>query len=156
LKNNQYSKSLPYLQKVAKNNSNNATTAYILGLLYILLDNYDEAVISLEHSIKIDPLYIDSYILLGEIYYNRQDFAKASVIYEKLAELKKDDSNIYCWWGISLLKMGKTDSAMPLFNKAIEIDSTNIEAYYCIGYTYLENGRADEAYKIFRYVEKMK
>jgi tetratricopeptide (TPR) repeat protein len=65
---------------------------------------------------------------------------EAAGLSESVAELNPDNTKIYTWWGISLVKDGQHDEAIKKFVRAIELDASNNKAYLYWGLTLAMTG----------------
>ncbi len=63
--------------------------AYTLAFFLRQKGNVDEAIQVLRQVIQHEPLYLDAYMLLGEIYEGRSDFSSAVVIYRDALKLEQ-------------------------------------------------------------------
>ena len=69
----------------------------------------------------------------------------AAGLSESVAKLNPDNTKIFTWWGISLVKDRQHDEAIKKFVKAIELDATNYKAYLYWGLTLAMTGNHLEA-----------
>ncbi len=89
---------------------------------------YDAALEDFAALLRKDPRKSDYYRYRADIYYHRQDWAKAGVEYEKMIQIKPSDSFANYRMGMYLLKMRKAKEALPYFDAAIESKPTYKEA----------------------------
>ncbi|KAL2789997.1 tetratricopeptide repeat protein 6 isoform 1 [Daubentonia madagascariensis] len=89
------------------------TLAYInIGLIYLLhLDNYTEAIWQFSEAIRIDPLYIQSYICRAEAYQKMHRLKKAVSELSRAIHLQPDGIQLYIIRGQYLLMMKCYDLA---------------------------------------------
>ncbi|XP_014647570.1 PREDICTED: tetratricopeptide repeat protein 6 [Ceratotherium simum simum] len=87
--------------------------AYInIGLIHLLqLDNYIEAIWHFSEAIKLDPLYIQSYICRAETYYKLHKLKKAVRELSRAIHLQPDGIQLYIIRGQYLLMMKCYDLA---------------------------------------------
>gem|GEM_PF-5029818 len=75
------------LQNILRENSNNVTAAFLLGMAYMNLNNYDEAIYWLKYVISIDNKYIMAYYVLALIYEAKKDYRTSKYYWEKVKSL---------------------------------------------------------------------
>jgi tetratricopeptide (TPR) repeat protein len=131
------------------------------------LKKYPEAIAAYMELFKIrkKPLSKD-YYLLGQAYYNTNQFEKADTIFQKFAELQPKITAGYLWVGRTNANLdpdAKGDVAKIAYEKVIEIASSNpetngnkkelIEAYNYMGSYY--GGHRDNLGQVKIYMEKI-
>uniref|UniRef100_A0A8C2LFU4 Tetratricopeptide repeat domain 6 n=1 Tax=Cricetulus griseus TaxID=10029 RepID=A0A8C2LFU4_CRIGR len=106
-----------------------ATLAYInIGLIYLLhLDNYTEAFTRFSEAIRIDPLYIQSYICRAETYYKQHKFKRAVCELSRAIHLHPDEIQLYIMRGQYLLMMKCYDLAKLTIHQMAEMNKGLIE-----------------------------
>ncbi len=70
---------------------------------------------------------------------------EAAEMSESIAMLNPDNTKVYAWWGISLVKDGQHSEAIKKFVRAIELDTSNYKAYLYWGLTLAMTGKHSEA-----------
>src|SRR5215203_5803003 len=60
---------------------------YAKGAAYVVLKNYDSALVNFDEAIKQDPQKIIAYIRRGRLYFRRGDFARALTDFDKAIQL---------------------------------------------------------------------
>lgn len=96
----------------------------------------------------------DSYncMNMGNVYYNKEDYAPAMVLYERACEyntFKTQDELYDCMYmcGKAIANMGKSDDAeILLWNKMIDLNPNRSEGYLMASRYYLWRNRFSEAY----------
>jgi Flp pilus assembly protein TadD len=71
---------------------------------------------------------------------------------EGASTLNPNQSKIYTWWGISLVKSGKREDAKEKFVKAVSLDSNNSKTYLYWGLTLAMDGNLEDAIKKYEKV----
>ncbi len=98
------------------------------------------------HTFKVDPIKeIKELNALGQ-------FTAAVKYAEGAATLNPNQSRIYTWWGISLVKSGKRGEAKEKFVKAISLDSNNSKTYLYWGLTLAMDGNLEAAIEKYKKV----
>ncbi|XP_059135977.1 tetratricopeptide repeat protein 6 isoform X2 [Peromyscus eremicus] len=106
-----------------------ATVAYInIGLIYLLyLDNYTEAFLRFTEAIKVDPLFIQSYICRAEAYHKLHKLKKAVCELSRAIHLQPDGIQLYIIRGQYLLMMKCHDLAKLTIYQVAEMNKGLIE-----------------------------
>nr|KAF6488202.1 tetratricopeptide repeat domain 6 [Rousettus aegyptiacus] len=103
--------------------------AYInIGLIYLLhLDNYIEATWHFSEAIRLDPLYIRSYICRAETYNKLHELKKAVRELSYAIHLQPDGIQLYIMRGQYLLRMKCYDLAKFTIYQVAEMNKGHIE-----------------------------
>uniref|UniRef100_A0A8C5KL03 Tetratricopeptide repeat domain 6 n=1 Tax=Jaculus jaculus TaxID=51337 RepID=A0A8C5KL03_JACJA len=103
--------------------------AYInIGLIYLLyLDNYTEAFWKFSDAIKIDPLYIQSYICRAETYHKMHSLKRAVNELSRAIHLQPDGLQLYIIRGQYLLSMKSYELAKFTIYQIAEMNKGLIE-----------------------------
>ncbi|XP_063118718.1 tetratricopeptide repeat protein 6 isoform X4 [Rattus norvegicus] len=106
-----------------------ATLAYInIGLIYLQhLDNYTEAFWWFTEAIRVDPLYIQSYICRAETYSKLHKLKKAVTELSRAIHLQPDAIHLYIIRGQYLLMMKSYDLAKLTIFQVAEMNKGVIE-----------------------------
>jgi len=128
-------------ENALKGNEPTLEIAHAYGLLCCDMGRVDNAI---EIFSKMDPNYKDSMALLGECYYIKHDYKKASEVLS--VAYKKDPSNpaIVYNYAMALLNSGKHADALPLFDKCNNPDVFPFAALHMAKCTW-ELGKKKEA-----------
>uniref|UniRef100_A0A8C0WG14 UDP-N-acetylglucosamine--peptide N-acetylglucosaminyltransferase SPINDLY n=1 Tax=Castor canadensis TaxID=51338 RepID=A0A8C0WG14_CASCN len=99
-----------------------------IGLIYLLhLDNYTEAIWHFSEAIKIDPLYIQSYICKAESYHKLHKLKRAVSELSRAIHLHPDEIELYIIRGQYLLMMRCFDLAKFTIYQISEMNKGLIE-----------------------------
>ncbi|XP_029340827.1 tetratricopeptide repeat protein 6 isoform X2 [Mus caroli] len=107
----------------------NATLAYInIGIIYLEhLDNYTEAFWWFTEAIKVDPLYLQSYICRAETYSKLHKLKRAVIELTRAIHLQPDAIHLYIMRGQFLLMMKSYDLAKFTIYQVAEMNKGVIE-----------------------------
>jgi tetratricopeptide (TPR) repeat protein len=102
----------------------------------------------LEKMVEQTPNQAHLYIHLGALNSGLKNYAKAVEAFEKAEPLMDDleDKNVellsfyYFWYGAACERQGLFDRAVKCFEKSIELDENNPEAYNYLAYMWAEKG----------------
>ena len=100
-----------------------------------------------ESAIQVDPNYVDAYVNIGTLYYDRKKFEKAQRYYRQAIARDPHHAKAYFNLGNVLDELGCTDKAIELYEKAIEVDSTFSDAYFNLATACEKLGTQDKAIK---------
>ncbi len=135
--------------KTQKLNPKLAESYVELGEIYHTSERLDDAEKQYNSAIGLSPSLITSYYNLGGLNVMKQDFKRAAKFYEKCIEINPRFPAAYMMLGVLKFKVKKNDNAsIPLFDKALEVDSTYSNTYLWRGLAHLnlnqtEKGLAD-------------
>jgi tetratricopeptide (TPR) repeat protein len=122
-------------------------------ILEELLDLYDKdrntkgVVLTLKRLLKINPKNIDIRIRLAEQFEKHKDLKAAAEQYESLKQYVGEDQAlaVYTRLGYLYSEMGRMESAVSAYTKAIELDSKDADLYYSVSYLYERSGDVGKA-----------
>jgi len=88
--------------------------------------------------------------LRGVIYYQREQFAKATEAFAKATDQDANDRESMEMQGVSLFRLGRAAEALPLLEKAHSaVERANIDPQYVLGLCYADLQRYDAARHAF-------
>lgn len=121
------------------------------GKLLKRQEKYEEAAKELSEAIKITPLDINSYILLGQVYQDAGDYQKSIEVLEKASEKDSTNIDVYLNLDYSYRAVKDYQKAITLLNKALEKFSQTesnkkiAEVYDNLGQDYFYQGDLEKA-----------
>lgn len=101
----------PLLKKYPKDN-------YLHLMIMFLIHKQESAIAIGENVIKRNPKFATAHNLLGYEYIEKKDMAKAQYHFDKYISLRPDLANAYDSKGDFLMRVGKTEEAIQLYEKA--------------------------------------
>jgi tetratricopeptide (TPR) repeat protein len=126
-----------------------------LGKAYLRLNDLNNAVPAMEQASKINPTDLDNLRNLGTAYLQLQRLTEAEKAFKAI--LVQDDRYAAAYNGLGLVAVqhGDGDTARPNFEKAIELDSEQVEPLLNLGVLYQKTGNREEALRyLTMFVEK--
>jgi tetratricopeptide (TPR) repeat protein len=72
-------------------------------------------------------------------------YEEAAKLAQSLSEKNPENSSLYTWWGISLVKSGLKSAAIEKFVMSTQLDATNSQAFLYWGLTLAMDGHYQEA-----------
>jgi len=94
------------------------------------LDQPEEALSCYLRSLEISPEQLDTFVAIGNLYLDEDDYAQALQYYEKARALDKDADGIPLLFAITYFKMGKKEEALHFFMDAIVKDEESKELFF--------------------------
>src|SRR5580692_7794668 len=122
----------------------------IVGLDYVLLDDYADAIKWLEKAVALDgPNNMDAWYYLGRAYYTKSRLIEARNAFLKVLDLDPRDAKAENNLGLIFESSGQPNAAIEAYRKAIAWQEQNLHAseqpYVNLGNLLMEQGRAAEA-----------
>ena len=81
-----------------------------------------KSILALEKEAAADPNNVDTWIRLGNLYFDTDNFENAIRTYEKALSLKPDNANVQTDLGVMYRRNGQPKKAVEAFDRAIKID----------------------------------
>ena len=133
------------LQKAVALYPNDERAHFMLGAYYFGQQDYKDAINEYEKSIHISDRFAPAYNILGYAYRQIEKYQEAEKTFRKYTELIPNDPNPYDSYAELLLKIGRFNESVSIYQKALAIDPTftSSEVGLCMNYLYM--GKADDA-----------
>ena len=122
----------------------------ILGAVYLLQGNRDEAAAACRKAIKLNPKFSDAHLNLGNVMISKALIDDAIVSYRQA--VSTNPRNVAGWnnLGNALLQRGKTAEAGYACRQALNIDPKFANAWNCLGNVLKDIARVAEAVEAYR------
>jgi tetratricopeptide (TPR) repeat protein len=173
----EYDEAIEYFKKAIELDSQGVSAYNNLGNAYYNKKEYDRAIDYFKKAIELDPKNKYAYTLLGYVYSDKDQYDKAIECYKKLIEICPKSAWIYSDLGHAYSKLGNKvkakeyfetskrlsrrakifhkgkahlDKAVKYFNKLIEMDPKNADAYNTLGNVYVCKQDYGEAIKCYK------
>jgi tetratricopeptide (TPR) repeat protein len=121
----------------------------IVGLDYVLLDDYADAIHWLEKAVAFDSKNKDAWYYLGRAYYTQSQLFKANKAFLTVLELDPSDAKAENGLGLVFESDAQPAAALDAYQKAIAWDESNPhkseQPYVNLGSLLLEEGRTQNA-----------
>ena len=121
----------------------------IVGLDYVLLDDYPDAIKWLEKSVALDSANEDAWYYLGRAYYTKAQLTEARRAFQKVLELNPRNAKAENNLGLILESGAQPEQAIEAFGKAIAWQEKSAhpseQPYVNLGNLLMEEGRLPEA-----------
>lgn len=127
------------LQDTLKSCPNFAVAQYTLGYYYFCVKDYDNAEASLKKTLLVDPQFYYAHKLLSQIYFKKGDFEKELFFAKEAFTLNKNDASVCNDLGLALMHLERYAEAATYLEKAVSLDSDNMDYIYSLGSVYRDN-----------------
>jgi TolB-like protein/Tfp pilus assembly protein PilF len=118
----------------------------LLGYLYTLTRQHDQAIVQGERALQLDPNLSTAYLWLGSSLQYAGRAKEAVGMVEKAIRLNPmPSSSWYVFLGSALFNAERYDEAVAAGQKALQLSSDNIFAHLLLVLSYSMTGRAQEA-----------
>lgn len=132
------------LKKILQVSPDDKDARLLLATAYMSAGQKENAFKEVEQVLKkisfSDPLAPAVYFLLGKLYYSVNKVDKAIEQFEKIFELKPDDTEMAYLLGGYYFSLGKNARAVPFFQQCIRMDPLHASCLNGLGYLYAEEG----------------
>ncbi|MFN4255470.1 MAG: tetratricopeptide repeat protein [Saprospiraceae bacterium] len=122
-----------------------------LAVIYRQEKNNDKAFELLTKAIELNKADDHSMLLRGNVYFERQEYAKAMADYNKCLEINPRNASAYSSRGSCLGAQGQHEDALRDITKALEMDSTILRAYVNRGLIQYQMGRYEPSIADYRH-----
>ena len=146
---NRPAESLASYTKAAAITDPSADDLKIVGLDYVLLDDYTDAVKWLEKAVGMDPNNKDAWYYLGRAYYTRSRLVEAQNAFHKVLELDPHDAKAENNLGLIFESAAQPEAAIDAYRKAIawqeHSGQPNEQPYVNLGNLLMQEDQNQEA-----------
>jgi len=123
---------------------------YAMGVRYLLVENYEQALVFFAEVIKSDPNHAIAYFQFGYCKGKLGLYSEAIEAYQQARRLKPDDADIYNNLCVAYNKVGRFDEAVESCKKALAINPNFADTYSNLAWSYHRLGRYAEAVEFCR------
>jgi tetratricopeptide (TPR) repeat protein len=146
---NKAAESLETYTQAARRRAPSADDLKIVGLNYVLLNDYPDAIKWLEKAVETEPKNKEAWYFLGRAYYTRSRIAEAGKAFMRVLEIDPQDLKAENNLGLVLESEAQPDAAMAAYRKAIAWQEHAVrpseQPYLNLGSLLLEQSHTDEA-----------
>ncbi|MCQ2347280.1 MAG: tetratricopeptide repeat protein [Paludibacteraceae bacterium] len=118
--------------------SQNAANWSALGMVNLMMNSEEDALIHLNKAILLGSKWAGDYINRGIIYYRKHNYRGALADYDKAVQLAPNESDCYYNRGILRHELGDYNNALADFNRAIDLSADNMNMRYQRAVTLLQ------------------
>jgi tetratricopeptide (TPR) repeat protein len=120
----------------------------VVGLNYVLLDDYSDAIKWLEKAVEYDPKNRDAWYYLGRSYYTKSMLAEARKAFLKVLELNPEDAKAENNLGLIFETSGQPAAAIEAYQKAIaweeKSEHPSEQPFVNLGNLFMQEGKSKE------------
>jgi len=116
-----------------------------LGVAYVNLNRYTEAMEALSQAIRIQPDYAEGHYNLGLAYAALGRWSEAVDAYKQAIKIKSHSVESYINLGIAYGYLGRFPEAIDAFKQAIKFKPDHARAHYALGVAYVVIGDKNSA-----------
>jgi adenylate cyclase len=129
--------------------------AYVHGWDYWLgntpRESIDKAMEMLQKALALDDTYAEAHGLLSNIYFLRREYDKSIAAGERAVALSPSGATAIAYYATDLHFAGRSEEAIPLFQKAIRLNPFGPNFYYNnFGIALIAAGRYEEAVSAYK------
>lgn len=128
---------------------------YELGRLLVESGETEEAIRHLTTARELNPLDINTRLLLGDAWRARRDFARAMAEYRAAAGINRYDATPYVKLGELMLEQNARQEALQAFRLGCVVAPHDARLYFHLGRLYMNGHRYREATKMFERVRQL-
>ena len=127
-----------------------------LGSISLRKNDLDNAEKSLSLAIKLNPNDIGSLNNLGVVYLKRNDLARAEQAFRAVYQMNSENPGVCIMLAQILARTGKgLSEAVTLYNKAISLNPTNMQAYSDLANLFVKSGDRANAVRVLEKASEM-
>jgi tetratricopeptide (TPR) repeat protein len=138
-------KSLDFYLQATRLSPNTAHLQNEKALIYLMLGQGDKALETIQHSLALDSLYDQTWLLLGDYYRMANQWEKAAEAYEKALEISPNLIQAYSALGFVYAQMGKLEKAVEANKKVLEFAPNDYVSHRNLALLYSQLGLTDQA-----------
>ncbi len=133
-----------------KFNQSSADLYFNLGIALTNLNRLDEAAMTYQQSIKINPIFFEAHGNLGIVLQRQGKLEEAIASYQKGLTINPQDARGYFNLGTVLRDNGDLAAAVGAYQKAIQLFPNYTDAHNNLGETLRDQGNMDAAIKSYQ------
>ena len=118
---------------------------YNLGMVYQVIRNFGEAIISYDKALALNPDFVDAHNNRGNVLKDLGRYEESLLSYEKALALKPDYALAYCNRGNVLMELDRLEEALGDFTRALSLNPHFVDAYSNRANVFLKLERLIEA-----------
>jgi len=156
---NQPGESLETYTKAAARQPPTGDDLKVVGLDYVLLDDFPSAIRWLEKAVELDSRNAEAWYFLGRAYYTRSRISEAKAAFEKVLQLNPKDAKAENNLGLVFESEARPSEAIEAYQQAIAWQQANPkpseQPYLNLGSLLLDEGRNEEALPVLEEAAKL-
>lgn len=143
------SRSLQTMLKAGELFPKRVPTLLKLSETQLILQQYDDAITTINNIIKIDPSNAEAYFMLGMVLRDQGETKRAITAFQTATEM--DAKLIDAWISLgNIYEANKNPKALDYYKTAIGIDPNNPYAQHALAFYYQNTNKITEAIRIYK------
>lgn len=123
----------------------NAKVFYMRGISYEKLKDKDAAIEEHFKAVSFDNTYLDAYIRLGLLHFNKSDYWEAYKHFSRASDLDENDYELIEFAGKSAYYAERYDDAIEAFNSYLDHQPQDGSTHYMLAAAYSQKGNEARA-----------
>lgn len=124
-----------------------ARKEYRKGLEQYEQGKIEEAIKHWHKSLKIYPRYVESYLQLSRVYFDREDLPRAQEMAQDAVAIDQGNANTLCILGYVYLREKNYPEAKEAFMKSVRASHTQWLSHFWLAWLLLRENKAEDAYE---------
>lgn len=148
--NRYFEESIPYLERIAKIDSERASNWNLLAFCHLRIGHYAKAESLFKKALELDDQDATTNFDLGMFYKNQRQTKKALEYLKKASELSLNDDFVWFMLGHAYQNLGMSELAIETYEIAVEVNPRNDSVWNNLGLEYVKRQdykKAIECYK---------
>ena len=151
----QYQCVLDTYHQILDLNAESAEADMLAGEALDQMQNHQGALDQFRAAVKADPKAPNAHFFLGYMLWTDNEFEEAAKEFQAELVNVPDSAQALAYLADANIHLGKPDEALPLAEKAVQIDPGGVKAHVVLGILYADRGRQDDALKEFKTAIKL-
>ena len=121
-----------------------------MGMIHRAAGEYQDAIISFESALKVQPDSAEAFRELGNTYAAAGRIGEAEATFQRAIRLRPDDWNAYSDLGVFYFRLGRIPESVAMLKRVVELTPDNYEGYRNLGGVYLKQRDDEKAERALR------
>jgi len=102
----------------------------LCGHEYAATDDYERSLTSFRAAVRLDPRHYNAWYGLGLVFWRQERFELAEYHFRRALTINPHSSVLCCYLGMTLLATHRPTDALPMLDRAVDIDPFNTLARF--------------------------
>lgn len=126
-----------------------------LGVIYLKLEKYDQAIDQFKQALKVDPGYTMGPFFFGDVYTDEKNYQDKINEFKDVIKINREYARAHNYLGLTHLKKKSYSSAETSLLESIKINPKYAKAHNNLGVLYEEMGDTAKAIESYRMAQKL-